>query len=138
MRSLTKVICPRCHKEGVLEEFRVYGRRYLRVVHYYYDEDGRREKKRCYIGPADDYDHVNRLHRLEVTNLKDVDPAIIIENAVRNYISMAEAVLMRKNTERADVSKIIESTLRIYTTLERCKRMLQELVEEIRSERRER
>jgi hypothetical protein len=59
------VVCPRCGKEGTLELKRVGQREYVYVVHYYKDASGEWRKKRCYLGPADEYVYVSRLHSKE-------------------------------------------------------------------------
>ncbi len=59
------VVCPRCGKEGSLEIKRVGSREYVYVAHFYKDPSGNWRKYRCYLGPADEYVYVSRLHSKE-------------------------------------------------------------------------
>jgi len=76
------LVCPRCGAVGYLESYSSGGRRYLRVRH-----GSGRSRSFCYIGPADSYEHVEVLHMLGLTNVKDVDYAFVVESAIRALMS---------------------------------------------------
>lgn len=64
-------VCPRCGLPfSYIERRKVKDRTYLYAVHVGYFM-GRREIKKCYLGPAGSYDYVNRMHQLGLTNLLD-------------------------------------------------------------------
>jgi len=77
--------CPRCGREGRLEEYEVNGRRYLRVVHGSYPK-----RERCYLGPADSYSHAAPLLQLRLRSLADVDYAEVVQDAVESLLAQAE------------------------------------------------
>jgi len=76
------VRCPRCGREGRLEEYEVNGRRYLRVVH-----GGGRNRERCYLGPADGYEAAGPLLLLRLHNLMDVDYAEVAFDAITTLLT---------------------------------------------------
>ena len=56
-------VCPRCKSVySYIERKKVYGREYLYAVHEY-RENGKRHKKRCYLGPAEGYIYTSLTHR---------------------------------------------------------------------------
>jgi len=126
--EVAKATCPRCGAEGILEIFNVNNRQYLRVIHYYYDTKGKRRKKRCYIGPLEDYEHVNRLHELGVTNLKDFNPAKIVMNTVENFIKLVYRNTANSYTSYKDIHEIAEKAKTLLTTLEICRKQIEKLI----------
>jgi len=63
---LRKGICPRCGKpfRWIYSET-IHGRTYLYAVHEYVDENGRKKRRKCYLGPSDSYEYVSKTHDLE-------------------------------------------------------------------------
>ena len=109
-----KVVCPRCGEPGYLESYEVAGRRYLRVVH------GRgKNRRRCYVGPAGDYEHAELLLALGLTNVMDVDYALVAENAVRRFISEVR------------LRRFSESKRSLLDKVDTLRRTLQHLVKEL-------
>jgi len=76
--------CPRCGLEGRLEKYCVNGRPYLRVVH-----GSGRNRKRCYLGPADDYEHAAPILWLRLRNLAEIDYAAVVQDAVDTLLAYA-------------------------------------------------
>ena len=72
-------VCPRCGRpisSIIVRE--IYGRRYIYAVHYV-EEGGKKKKKQCYLGPADKYVYVTKLHEdvgLELWGAWKVDRVI--------------------------------------------------------------
>ena len=106
-----KVVCPRCGKEGVLEAYLPRSKEkaiesyiqkrterirfYYRVVHYYYDENGKRRKRRCYVGPTLDYRYVAGIHGVKIYNIQYETPSFFVMDIVGSYISKARKALER-------------------------------------------
>jgi len=76
--------CPRCGAEGRLEKYYVKGRPYLRVVH-----GSGKNRKRCYLGPADDYEHAAPILWLRLRNLAEIDYAAVVQDAVDTLLAYA-------------------------------------------------
>jgi hypothetical protein len=127
-----KVMCPRCGEAGYLESYEVAGRRYLRVVH------GRgKSRKRCYIGPAGDYEHAELLLALGLTNVMDVDYALVAENAVRRFI---QEVRLRRFSEskKALIDKVEALVRTLQHLIEELGELEEDLLRDLEAEERER
>jgi len=74
----------RCGQEGRLEKYHVSGRAYYRVAH-----GSGKEKRRCYLGPADDYAHAAPLLWLRLRNPAEVDYSMVVQDAVDALLSLA-------------------------------------------------
>jgi len=129
--AVAKVICPRCGSEGILEIFNVNGRQYLRVVHYYYDVKKKRRKRLCYIGPVDEYEYVNRLHLLGVTNLKDSDPSKIVENVVNTFIGIAVRKVLRNQLTDDESIAFVRKAKALLSTLDECRKRVEGLLKDM-------
>jgi hypothetical protein len=111
-----KVTCPRCGMEGNLEEICVKstsGRElcYYRVVHYY-KLGNKRRKKTCYLGPVTgEYEYVEKVHGLGLTNILNQDPSRIVYNAVSRLIDQARMV--KEDNKR----EILERARRLRETI---------------------
>jgi hypothetical protein len=126
-----KVMCPRCGETGYLESYEVAGRRYLRVVH------GRgKSRKRCYIGPAGDYEHAELLLALGLTNVMDVDYALVAENAVRRFI---QEVRLRRFSEskRALIDRVEALVRTLQHLIEELGELEEDLLRDLEAEERE-
>jgi hypothetical protein len=62
---LKRKICPRCGQpfRWIYSET-IHGRTYLYAVHEVVEE-GKKKRKKCYLGPADSYEYVSKTHDLE-------------------------------------------------------------------------
>jgi len=89
-------VCPRCGgRISWVERHRHGDRVYLVAVHYlgYDRETGKKNIKKCYLGPEDVYEYVSRIHEREGLELKGLgDDRRYLEylDALINYISRVE------------------------------------------------
>jgi len=117
------VICPRCGQLGYLDVMRVNGREYYRVVHII---GGKRVKH--YIGAKDKYIYVNKLHKLDLTNLLSQDISVLIKNAVDNFIELSRVYA---NSRRDNVRELLDKIKQIMHTLVKCAENLEKLYNEL-------
>ena len=120
------VICPRCGQLGYLDVMRVNGREYYRVVHV---TQGKRIKH--YIGARDAYVYVNKLHKLDLTNLLSQDISVLIRNAVDNFIELSRVYARSK---QSDLKELLGKIKQIMHTLVMCAENLEKLYNELSSE----
>jgi hypothetical protein len=98
-------------------------RHYVYVVHVYDDGEHRRVKK-CYIGAADKYVHVNKVLDLDLTNPLNLDPVLVTEKLYQLIAVMARTATRREDKKRA-VARIrlwresLESLIKKLELLER-------------------
>jgi hypothetical protein len=119
------VICPRCGQLGYLDVVRVKGREYYRIVHVI---SGKRVKH--YIGARDAYIYVNKLHKLDLTNLLSQDISVLIRNAVDNFIELSRVYAKQSK----DVKELLDKIKQIMRTLVMCAENLEKLYNELSSE----
>jgi len=117
------VICPRCGRLGYLEVMRVNGREYIRVVHVV----GGSKRVKHYIGARDRYVYVEKLHRLHLTNLNDQDVAVLIKNAVDNYVKLARI----NSIKRERITELLNRTKQLMRVLTLCASSLEKLHSEL-------
>jgi len=121
-----RVVCPRCGELGYLEKYIVADRAYLRVVH------GRgKSRKRCYIGPAGNYEHAELLLALGLTNRMDVRYDEVAVSALDHFL--LEAMLARTKSE-AELAEALERARRLRSLLEERLAELQRLEEALERE----
>ena len=120
------VICPRCGGLGYLDVMRVGNREYYRVIHVV---GGKRVKH--YIGAKDKYVYVNKLHKLDLTNLLSQDISAIIKNAVDNFIELSRIYAKSK---QSDVKELLDKIKQIMHTLVKCAENLEKLYNELLSQ----
>jgi phage gpG-like protein len=123
------VICPRCGQLGYLDVMRINGREYYRVIH---NVGGKRVKH--YIGARDAYIYVNKLHKLDLTNLLSQDISVLIRNAVDNFIELSRVYAKQSK----DVKELLDKIKQIMRTLVMCAENLEKLYNELSSELSER
>jgi hypothetical protein len=80
-----KAVCPRCGLPGRLERYESNGRVYLRMVH-----GTKKERRYCYLGPAEDYVVAGPLLQLPLANLKDVDYVMVVDYAASKLLDEAK------------------------------------------------
>jgi hypothetical protein len=117
------VICPRCGQLGYLDVMRVNGREYYRVIHV--TPSGKRIKH--YIGARDAYIYVNKLHKLDLTNLLSQDISVLIRNAVDNFIELSRVY----SKQSRDVKELLSKIKQIMRTLVMCAENLEKLYNEL-------
>jgi hypothetical protein len=101
---------------------RVNNREYVRIVHIV----GRKRVKH-YIGAKDKYVYVEKLHRLDLTNLKDQDPAMLIRNAIDNFIESARKLSIKRDK----VVEFMDKTKQLMRVLTLCASNLEKLYSEL-------
>jgi hypothetical protein len=101
---------------------RVNNREYVRVVHVI----GKKRVKH-YIGAKDKYVYVEKLHKLDLTNLKDQDPAMLIRNAIDNYIELARKISIK----REKIIELLDKTKQLMRVLTLCASNLEKLYSEL-------
>ena len=109
MGARVPYICPRCWEEGRLEKYYSGGRAYLRVVH-----GSGKNRRRCYLGPAEDYEHAGRLLLLPLRNLAEVDYVAVVEDAAETLLLQAE-----RPRPGESAAKWLTRVRRLRETLER-------------------
>jgi hypothetical protein len=119
------VICPRCGNLGYLDVMKVGNREYYRVIHII---GGKRVKH--YIGARDNYIYVNKLHKLDLTNLLSQDISVLIRNAVDNFIELSRVYAKQSR----DVKELLDKIKQIVYTLVKCAENLEKLYNELYSE----
>lgn len=77
-------VCPRCGQIGYRYVERRGGRKYVYYAHY---DPGSGRVRKCYVGPADVYDHAEKLHALGLSNIENVDYIALARRAVELYVS---------------------------------------------------
>jgi hypothetical protein len=120
-RPKARMVCPRCGAIGSLESYVSGGRRYLRIRH-----GSGKDRSYCYIGPAEAYEHAEPLHLLGLTNIRDVDYALVAESAVRNFM---REVRFRRFSE--PTKSLIDKVELLIHTLQSLVRELGELEEDL-------
>jgi len=128
-----KVVCPRCGELGYLEKYSVADRAYLRVVH------GRgKQRRKCYVGPAEGYEHAEVHLALGLTNRLDVRYEEVAVSAIEHFL--LEALLARSKGE-AELAEALERVRRLRSLLEErlgeLQRLEEDLERELRLRRRE-
>jgi hypothetical protein len=125
-----RVVCPRCGELGYLEKYTVAGRTYLRVVH------GRgKNRRRCYVGPAEGYEHAEAQLGLGLTNRIDVRYEEVALSAVEHFLLEAQLV---PSKGEAELASFLERSRRLKSLLEEKLAELQRLEEELERELRHR
>jgi hypothetical protein len=106
--SETIKVCPRCgdpYNYVSVEPRRTSSRSgtiryYVYAVHTL--KVGReREVRKCYLGPAGRYIHVNKILNLDLTNPLDLDPGIVVDRLFRLIATMVRAARTKEDKERA-------------------------------------
>jgi hypothetical protein len=123
-----KVVCPRCGEPGYLERYEVAGRRYLRVVH------GRgRNRRRCYIGPAEGYDYVEQHLALGLTNKLDVRYEEVALSALEHFLLEVQLARSRGEAEVAEaLGRVRELRSQLEARLAELRRLEGELEGELK------
>jgi len=122
------VVCPRCGGYGYETRERRGGRYYIFVVHRV--RVGRQTKvRKCYIGPAEGYEHAEQLHGLGLTNVAEQDYLEVAREALERYVARilegASSLLGVPRTEE-ELRKVEEEIAR---RLEEKARELEEVAE---------
>jgi len=105
---LRKGICPRCGKpfRWIYQEA-IYGRTYLYAVHEEIVE-GKKKRRKCYLGPADSYEYVSKTHDLEFYGMTKEDRYITYLEEILNLFASEEPVSIDPDDFRRDFENIMK------------------------------
>jgi len=136
--SKERRICPRCGEPySYVEKIDIGERSYLYAVHYYVDENDRRRKRRCYLGPVDGYEYVSKTHEIIFYGLDRQDRYIRYLEEITDLFDSDEPVSM----EPDEFKKEFENIMRIrslvkrisYKIDERLRKILETIVSDIKA-----
>jgi len=112
---LRKGICPRCGKpfRWIYRE-NIYGRSYLYAVHEVVEE-GKKKRRKCYLGPADSYAYVSMMHDLEFYGPIKDDRYIKYLEEILDLFASEEPV----STDPDDFRKDFENMIKMRSLVKR-------------------
>jgi hypothetical protein len=126
--SSQKKICPRCGESySYIEKISIGERSYLYAVHYYVDENGRRRKRRCYLGPVDGYEYVSKTHDITFYGLDRQDRYIRYLEEILRLLGSFEPV----STDPDDFKRDFENVMRMRSLAKKIERRSEEYLEKI-------
>jgi hypothetical protein len=121
------LICPRCGGRVSYVSVEHRGERaYYYFVHYVRDGK-RRRKRKCYIGPVDEYEKVEKFVKLGLTSILKLDFVRVVERAVENFTEAA------KRASTRELPNYIEKTREMRKAFKRLTERLEELERELTS-----
>jgi saccharopine dehydrogenase-like NADP-dependent oxidoreductase len=125
---LKKGICPRCGQpfRWIYSET-IYGRAYLYAVHEYVDENGRKKRRKCYLGPADSYEYVSKTHDLEFYGMTKDDRYIRYLEEIIDLFDVDKPV----SIDPEDFKKNYENIMRMRSLVKRINNEVEERLEKI-------
>jgi len=138
LRSEERRICPRCGESySYVEKISIGERSYLYAVHYYVDENGRRRKRRCYLGPVDGYEYVSKTHEIIFYGLDKQDRYIRYLEEITDLFNVNEPI----STDPEEFKKEFENIMRTrslvkkisYKIDERLRKILETIVSDIKA-----
>lgn len=119
------LICPRCGSRVSYVSVEHRGERaYYYFVHYFRDGE-RRRKRKCYIGPVDEYEKVEKFVKLGLTNILKLDFVRVVERAVENFTESA------KRASTRELPEYIAKTREMRRVFERLSERLRELEKQL-------
>jgi len=106
---LRKGICPRCGQpyRWIYQET-IHGRAYLYAVHEYVDENGRKRRRKCYLGPAGSYEYVSKTHDLEFYGPIKDDRYIKYLEEILDLFAFEEPVSIDPEEFKRDFENVIK------------------------------
>ena len=123
-----KKVCPKCGKPySYIEEIDIGGRTYLYAVHYVKDENGKRKKKRCYLGPKEGYEYVSKTHDLEFYGMTIEDRYIRYLEGIIDLFDVKGPV----SIDPDDFRKDFENMIKIRSLLKKINDEVEERLEKI-------
>ncbi len=126
--SSQKKICPKCGEPySYIEEIDIGGRSYLYTVHYVKDENGKRKKKRCYLGPKEGYEYVSKTHDITFYGLDRQDRYIRYLEEILRLLGSFEPV----STDPDDFKRDFENVMRMRSLAKKIERRSEERLEKI-------
>jgi hypothetical protein len=138
MSRETQKICPRCGEpyRWIYRE-NIHGRSYLYAVHEYVDENGRKRRRKCYLGPEGNYEYVSATHDLEFYGLTKEDRYIRYLEEIIDLFDVDEPV----STDPEEFKKEFENIMRTrflvkrisYEIDERLRKILETIISDIKA-----
>jgi hypothetical protein len=138
MSRETQKICPRCGEpyRWIYRE-NIHGRSYLYAVHEYIDENGRKRRRKCYLGPEGNYEYVSATHDLEFYGLTKEDRYIRYLEEIIDLFDVDEPV----PTDPEEFKKEFENIMRTrslvnkisYKIDERLRKILETIISDIKT-----
>ena len=138
MSRETQKICPRCGEpyRWIYRE-NIHGRSYLYAVHEYVDENGRKRRRKCYLGPEGNYEYVSATHDLEFYGLTKEDRYIRYLEEIIDLFDVDEPV----STDPEEFKKEFENIMRTrslvnkisYKIDERLRKILETIISDIKT-----
>ena len=123
-----KKVCPKCGEPySYVEEIDIGGRTYLYAVHYVKDENGKRKKKRCYLGPKEGYEYVSKTHNIIFYGLDRQDRYIRYLEEILRLLGSSEPV----SSEPEEFKKIFLNVMRMRSLAKKIERRSEEHLEKI-------
>ncbi|MEM4952206.1 MAG: hypothetical protein QXV81_08100 [Ignisphaera sp.] len=102
--------CPRCGLLGYRSVERRHNRYYIYFIHI---DTSTKKIRKCYIGPADGYDYVERIHALNLDNLDNINYYDVALNALIKYILKAEKEIEERQHLREEHLRKIRHLMEI-------------------------
>jgi len=138
MSRETQKICPRCGEpyRWIYRE-NIHGRSYLYAVHEYVDENGRKRRRKCYLGPEGNYEYVSATHDLEFYGLTKEDRYIRYLEEITDLFDVDEPV----PTDPEEFKKEFENIMRTrslvkkisYKIDERIRKIIETIISDIKT-----
>jgi len=126
--SSEKKVCPKCGQPySYVEEIDIGGRSYLYAVHYVKDENGKRKKRRCYLGPKEGYEYVSKTHDITFYGLDREDRYIKYLEEILNLFTSDEPV----STDPDEFKKDFENTMKMKSLVKRINNEVEGRLEKI-------
>jgi hypothetical protein len=126
--SRERKICPKCGQPySYIDEEEKGGRVYLYAIHYYKDPDGRKRKKKCYLGPKDGYEYVSKTHEIIFYGLDRQDRYIRYLEEILDLFTSDEPV----STEPDEFKRDFENVMRMRSLAKKIERRSEERLRKI-------
>jgi hypothetical protein len=136
--SKERRICPRCGEPySYVEKIDIGERSYLYAVHYYVDENDRRRKRRCYLGPVDGYEYVSKTHEIIFYGLDRQDRYIRYLEEITDLFDSDEPVSMEPDEFKKEFENIMRTRFLVkrisYEIDERLRKILETIISDIKA-----
>jgi hypothetical protein len=138
MSRETQKICPRCGEpyRWIYRE-NIHGRSYLYAVHEYVDENGRKRRRKCYLGPEGNYEYVSATHDLEFYGLTKEDRYIRYLEEIIDLFDVDEPVPTDPEEFKKEFENIMRTRFLVkrisYEIDERLRKILETIISDIKA-----
>jgi type I site-specific restriction endonuclease len=138
MSRETQKICPRCGEpyRWIYRE-NIHGRSYLYAVHEYVDENGRKRRRKCYLGPEGNYEYVSATHDLEFYGLTKEDRYIRYLEEIIDLFDVDEPISTDPEEFKRDFENVMRTRSLVkrisYEIDERLRKILETIISDIKA-----